>query len=96
VFTARYGLDVCTRLRFNSSFSRGRLFGPRTVCVKCMVNKVTLGQDFVLVYRFPLSVSFHQRSIFALVLVSLLSDVEAGEASKLIFSNALLRIFFSL
>jgi len=64
--------------------------------VKYLVHKVTLGKDFVLVLRSSLSVSFHQRSIFALVLVSLLSYVETAEATKLIFSNALLHIFFSL
>jgi len=62
--------------------------------VKCLVGKVTLGQDFVLVLLFPLSVSFHQRSILALFLVSLLSDVEAGEARKLRLSNAFRRVFF--
>jgi len=75
---------------------RASEFGPGPVRVKCLVDKVTMGQDFVSVLRFPLSVSFHKSSILAVALVSILSDVEAGEDRKLRLSNALRRIFFSL
>jgi hypothetical protein len=80
--------DVCTgsfifmaipwlrQLIAGLSLSRPK-FDPRPVHVRFVVGKVALGQVFLQVYGFPLSVSFHHCSIHIFILIS---QGEAGES----------------
>ena len=54
------------------------MFDPRSVHVRFAVDEVALGQIFLPVLRFPLSVSFHRCSV--LIFMLLLPEGQTGEA----------------
>jgi hypothetical protein len=56
-------INVCTLRHVTQRTNENKMAAPGTVRVRIMVHKVALGQDFLRVLRFPLTVSLSTRSI---------------------------------
>jgi hypothetical protein len=69
----RIGADMSTK---TSGFDLG------SIRVGFVVEKVALGQVFLLVIRVSLSITFHQYSRFIFIMIILLREVKKGEVRK--------------